>query len=93
MTMSVYDHSLTYCGGRKTRTMSKKPKANPAAPDRDVLVEIASMLTRAHIEIARAAQLAKTNGLVGITVQAELIGQQIRREAAVALGSATKGDG
>ena len=71
--------------------MGKKTK--PAAPDRDVLVEIASMLTLAHIQVARAQALAKSKGLQGIAAEAGRISTDLRREATVALGSATKGDG
>lgn len=72
--------------------MSKKPKPKPE-PDRDALVEIASMLTLAHIQLARALKLARDNRLDGVSGAIMNIALEIRREAAVALGSATKGDG
>lgn len=79
---------------KMTKTTKKsKPKAKPATPDRDALVEISSLLTLAHVLVARALTLAQAAGFEAIVTETKTIAESIRREAAVAISSATKGDG
>lgn len=83
-----YEHHPT-----ESRMMGGQSKKKKLIIDRDALVEIASLLTLAHVQVARALTLAQAAGFEAIVTETKTIAESIRREAAVAISSATKGDG